>query len=463
MVGIIDYGAGNVESVCLLLQRLQVQFILSDQIKELEQCDALIFPGQGSAGPAMNRLRESGIDEFIKKWQKPFLGICLGMQLLGEFSEEHQTNCLGVLDYNIEKFDSSIPLIPSMGWNSIQIQKENPYFSEEESPYFYCVHSFFAKENMQTVGSTNYYGQNYSNLVIYKNFTALQAHPEKSGKVGEYFISKWLYNSGIHHQTVGKPFIPKQSGFANRIVPCLDVKAGRTVKGVNFVGLKDMGDPVELAAQYSDQGADELVFLDITATHEQRDTQQQWVSAVAKEVNIPFTVGGGIKTLDDAKRILDCGADKISVNSAAVKRPDLIAEISGLYGSQCVVLAVDYKRNSIPNSWNVFIAGGRTDTGLDAIEWISKGVELGAGELLLTGMDFDGTRQGFDLPFFQQVANNVKVPLIASGGAGKSQHFTDLFQQTTVSAGLAASIFHEGSVLIPDLKQQLREQSICVR
>lgn len=248
---------------------------------------------------------------------------------------------------------------------------------------------------------------------------------------------------------------------AKRIIPCLDVKHGRVVKGVQFGDLKDVNDPVALAKFYNDQGADELVFYDITASAEERGIFTDILTQVASEVFIPLTVGGGINRLADFERVLRCGADKVSVNSGALRQPELIAKAANRYGSQCVVLSVDVKR--VGNQWHVFAKGGREDTGLDALAWIRQGVELGCGELVINSMDTDGVKQGFDLPLLQAVSQIVEVPIVASGGAGKVQDFIDLFALPNIEAGLAASIFHYGEVKIPDLKQALRLKNIPVR
>lgn len=246
-----------------------------------------------------------------------------------------------------------------------------------------------------------------------------------------------------------------------RIIPCLDIKNGRTVKGINFLDIRDAGDPVELAKRYVDEGADELVFLDITATLENRKTLKELVTKIASEINIPFTVGGGINTLEDAKAIIDSGADKISLNSAAILRPELISEIALEYGNQCVVLAVDTK--FIKNEWIVFRSGGTIITDLKATEWAQKGAELGAGEILLTSMNNDGTKNGFALDISKAVSEAVTIPVIASGGAGTMEHFAEVFNHTNVTAALAASVFHFGQIPIPDLKQYLKTQNIPVR
>jgi len=246
-----------------------------------------------------------------------------------------------------------------------------------------------------------------------------------------------------------------------RIIPCLDIKDGRTVKGINFVGIKDAGDPIELAKNYIKQGADELVFLDITATIENRSTLIDLVKRIAKEINIPFTVGGGISSVEDVSKLIEAGADKVSINSSAVKRPELITEIAETFGSQCVVVAIDTKCED--SEWKVFVNGGRKATGLNTVEWAQQVEEKGAGEILLTSMNNDGTKAGFAIDITDQVSSSINIPVIASGGAGSKEHFKNVFEQTKATGGLAASIFHYGEIPIPELKNYLKEQKIAIR
>lgn len=247
-----------------------------------------------------------------------------------------------------------------------------------------------------------------------------------------------------------------------RIIPCLDVKNGRVVKGVNFKDLNDVSSPVDLAKYYSDNGADELVFYDITASFEERKLFTDILCEVASQIFIPLTVGGGINTLDDFERVLSCGADKVSVNSGAIKNPDLVAAAAKKYGDQCVVLSADIKR--VGNEFHIFAKGGREDTGMEAIQWIKRCTSNGAGELVINSIDTDGVKGGFDIEMLRAVLDVVSVPVIASGGAGSSEHFTKLFKELPdISAGLAASIFHFGEVKIPDLKRELNQNGIIVR
>jgi cyclase len=248
---------------------------------------------------------------------------------------------------------------------------------------------------------------------------------------------------------------------AKRIIPCLDIKDGRVVKGVNFINLRDAGDPVEQARLYDEQGADELVFLDISATNEGRRTTLELVSRVAETVFMPLTVGGGIREVDDMRNLLLAGADKISVNSAAVKKPELLSEGAARFGAQCIVLAVDARRSG--SSWEVFVNGGRVPTGIDAIDWAVRGVELGAGEILLTSMDADGTLAGYNIELTRAIAEAVSVPVIASGGAGMPSHFSQVLTKGKADAALAASLFHDGKLIIAELKKELQGWGVPVR
>lgn len=251
--------------------------------------------------------------------------------------------------------------------------------------------------------------------------------------------------------------------FTKRIIPCLDVNNGRVVKGVNFVNLQDAGDPVEIAAAYDKAGADEVVFLDITASSDNRGTVVDMVRRVAERVFIPFTVGGGIRTVDDFKAILREGADKISVNSAAINTPELISNAADKFGSQCVVVAIDARRRADGSGWNVYKNGGRIDTGLDAVEWAMKANRMGAGEILLTSMDCDGTKAGYDIELTRTIADHVSIPVIASGGAGTKEHFYDALVDGHADAALAASLFHYKELEIADLKNYLADRGVSVR
>ena len=251
--------------------------------------------------------------------------------------------------------------------------------------------------------------------------------------------------------------------FTKRIIPCLDVDNGRVVKGTNFVNLRDAGDPVEVAALYDKAGADELVFLDITASSDRRETTVDLVRKVAEKVFIPFTVGGGIRTVDDFRNLLREGADKISINSSAIDNPRLISDAADKFGSQCVVVAIDAKRRADGSGWNIYKMGGRVDTGIDALEWAVRANRLGAGEILLTSMDCDGVKKGYDIELTRTIAENVTIPVIASGGAGNMEHFYDALTQGKADAALAASLFHYKELEISDLKKYLAQRGVSVR
>ena len=248
-----------------------------------------------------------------------------------------------------------------------------------------------------------------------------------------------------------------------RVIPCLDVDRGRVVKGTNFVDIRDAGDPVELAVRYQDEGADEIVFLDITASHERRDTVAELARRCANDVFIPFTIGGGIRSVADAQVVLDAGSDKVSVNSAAVERPQLLAELAEVFGAQCVVLAIDARKRADGSGYEVVVQGGRKETGREAVEWAREGVELGAGEILLTSMDRDGTEDGYELELTRAVAEAVDVPVIASGGAGNLDHLVEAVEQGRADAVLCASIFHYGEYTVGEAKQRMHDAGIPVR
>lgn len=251
---------------------------------------------------------------------------------------------------------------------------------------------------------------------------------------------------------------------AKRVISCMDIQNGRVVKGIKFVNITDAGDPVQLAKEYNKQGVDELVFLDITASHEKRDILIDVVRKVAKQIFIPFTVGGGIRAVKDMREILNAGADKISVNTAAVENPKLIKEGADKFGSQCIVLAIDARRNEkMPSGYEVVIYGGRKPTGMDALEWAKKGEKLGAGEILLTSMERDGTKLGFDLGITRKISEGVNIPVIASGGVGKLEHFSEAFKEGKADAALAASIFHYGEYTVKDIKEHLKKEGVVVR
>ena len=453
MVAIIDYDAGNIKSVEKALLHLGEEVMITRDREKILNSDKVILPGVGAFGDAMEKLRSYGLDKVIYEVVEkkiPFLGICLGLQLLFEKSDETPgVKGLGILPGEVLRIPDKEGLkIPHMGWNSIKIKKGARLFKDiPEDSYVYFVHSYYLKAGREEdVTATTEYSALIHASVEHDNVFACQFHPEKSSEIG--LKISWNYKEELM--------------FTKRIIPCLDVNDGRVVKGVNFVNLIDAGDPVAIAEAYDKAGADELVFLDITASSDARNTVADMVRKVAEKVFIPFTVGGGIRTVDDFKAILREGADKVSVNSAAIMRPELISEAADKFGSQCVVVAIDAKRRE-DGGWNIFKNGGRVDMGIDAVEWAMRVEKLGAGEILLTSMDCDGTKAGYDLELTRTISENVSIPVIASGGAGTKEHFYDAFDQGKADAALAASLFHFKELEIMDLKRYLREKGISVR
>lgn len=419
----------------------------------------MILPGVGSFGDAMQKLRDYKLDEVIKEVTesgKPFLGICLGLQLLFERSEETPgVEGLGILKGEILRIPDHEGLkIPHMGWNSLELINQGRLFQNlPADPYVYFVHSYYLKaEEPEIVKATTWYS------------TTIHASVEKGNILHVSSIRRRAVMSdcrscGISQRSERR----KTDMFTKRIIPCLDVHNGRVVKGVNFVNLRDAGDPVEIAAAYDKAGADELVFLDITASSDARNTVVDMVRKVAEKVFIPFTVGGGIRTVEDFKVLLREGADKISINSSAINTPELISQAADKFGSQCVVVAIDARRREDGSGWNIYKNGGRIDVGIDAVEWAMKVDKLGAGEILLTSMDCDGTKAGYDLELTRTIAENVSIPVIASGGAGTMEHFYDALTEGKADAALAASLFHYKELEIRQVKEYLRERKVPVR
>ncbi|MBI4407440.1 MAG: imidazole glycerol phosphate synthase subunit HisF [Candidatus Kerfeldbacteria bacterium] len=657
MIAIIDYKAGNIASLVSALTRLGQACVVTNDPAVIEAADKVIFPGQGRAKPAMAELKRTGLDKIIPTLTQPFLGICLGMQLLLEQSAEDDTTCLGVIPGKVVRFQTDQP-VPQMGWNN----------------GYYFVHSYYVETAPRyTLSRAQYGGQWFASMIAQDNFFGVQFHPEKSGALGQQLLQQfctsgqlqptqvipaidllngkcvrlqqgdysqvteysadpiatalqfqqqgavWLHVVDLDGAKAGKPvnqqiildlvkqtqlriemgggirtvetakyyldngvdrvilgtaavkqpelvsqlikrygrdrvvvgldiknnsvaidgwivsggvslqeslaiFKPYQlktiivtdvskdgmltgpnfalcqlvrdqgfevvvsggvssnddieqakqlgfagvivgkalyegkvtlqpKGFSKRIIACLDIANGRVVKGTHFTDLKDQGDPVELAKRYEDQGADELVFLDIMASVEQRDTLYSLVQRVAETLSIPFCVGGGVRTLEDMRTLLLAGADKVSIGSAAMSNPNLIKAASEQFGAQCIVVSLDPKWNG--QFWELFSNGGREATGVDAVGFAKQMEQAGAGELLVNSLDRDGTRQGYDLSLLQAINNQVTIPVIASSGVGTVQHIQDVFDQTNVSAALVAGVLHSGELTITQIKQSL--------
>ena len=703
-IAIIDYNAGNIASVANALERFGLEYVITRDAKEILSADKVIFPGQGRAKPAMEFLRSAGLVDVIRNVKKPFLGICLGMQLLFESSEEDDAKCLGIIPGRVRKFQDAGMKIPQIGWNTITATRYDKLFKDVPDTLFaYFANSYYAESLKPfTIAASTYGNAPFASVVNKDNFYGTQFHPEKSGLLGvqilrnfcelgietpkklliapaidiiggkcvrllrgEYdkqttygddpaamaqsFVSagaKYLHvvdldgarkgapmNSGVIVELIKRVSVPVQVGggirsvadavaylesgarrviistsavkdiglvweligeygpdrivvsvdaknglvategwkdlsagspadlllklsevgvttiiytniagdgtlsgpdyqsiekilaepfrvivaggiatindleklsgmgaygaivgkavyekaidiaeavaripsplyagnpikparaVTKRVIACMDIANGRVVKGTHFKNLKDAGDPVELGKQYSDEGIDELVFLDINATVENRKTLYELASRIARNINIPFTVGGGVQSIADIKNLLNAGADKVSIGSAAITNPELINEASEAYGSQCIVISVDPKKNSA-GKWEIFIRGGRDATGADAIEFCKDMEKRGAGELLVNSLDKDGTKSGYDLELLNAISESVSIPVIASSGAGTMEHFFDAILEGKADAVLAASLFHSGEIKIPQLKAFLSEKGILIR
>lgn len=456
MIAIIDYDAGNIKSVEKALQYLGEEAVITRDAGEILMADKVVLPGVGAFGDAMEKLNRYGlvpvIHEVVEKGI-PFLGICLGLQLMFESSEEAPgVEGLGLLKGKIVRIPEGDGLkVPHMGWNSLSFPKEGRLFAGiPENSYVYFVHSYYLQAEEDIVTATAEYG-----VTIHASVEKEMCSPASS-------IRKKLPYGTYHSEEFCRIKREGRLMHTKRIIPCLDVKDGRVVKGVNFVNLTDAGDPVEIAAAYDKAGADEVVFLDITASSDNRATVADMVRRVAEKVFIPFTVGGGIRTVDDFKLLLREGADKISVNSAAVMNPRLIADAADKFGSQCVVVAIDAKRQP-DGHFSVYKNGGRVDCGIDAVEWAMQAEKLGAGEILLTSMDADGTKAGYDIALTSAIAKEVKIPVIASGGAGKREDFYEALTAGGAEAALAASLFHFKELEIREVKEYLRSRGVPVR
>jgi cyclase len=460
MIAIVDYGVGNLASVVKAFRAVGHEAQLVREPARLGDARAIVLPGVGHFGHCAREFNRYSFGPAIADAHRrgvPLLGICVGMQLLFEGSEEaDDAPGLGLLRGRVRRM-RGVPRLPQIGWNRVAIRGLHPWLDVSGDRYFYFLHSYAAEPRTDlTLGAVNYGGERAA-IVGADGILGVQFHPEKSGAAGLELLRGFAERRGSAS--------PSRDGglgtLAKRIVPCLDVKDGRVVKGTRFVELRDAGDPVDLARRYDEQGADELVFLDITASAEKRRTVVDLASRVADVLFIPFTVGGGIRDADEAGEILRVGADKVALNSAAVRDPSVIAKVAGRFGSQAMVLAIDARKRD--GGWEVVIDGGRTPTGRDALEWAKDGVDRGAGEILLTSMETDGTKLGFDIALTEAVASAVDVPVIASGGASGPDDFVTLFQRTGADAGLAASIFHYDETTVSDVKAALARAGIAVR
>ena len=481
MIGIIDYGAGNIRNVEAALARLDAPMRRVTTPVDLAGVDLVILPGVGRFAPAAGRLRQAGLWEPLKVWgrsQRPLLGICLGMQLLFDGSEEDPgTDGLGLIPGRVGTLDA--PLVPHIGWAPVVVSGPVAPAWRDVAPRFhaYYAHSFAVPAGHPAAVAHSPSPVPFTAAVAWGAVRGLQFHPEKSGRDGSALLGGLLDDMGQPAAppaamtraspggaVVGAPLGglgTVTGGRPHRVIPCLDIKAGRVVKGVRFRNLRDAGDPVERARAYDEDGADEVCLLDVSASLEERRPLYDLVARVASELTVPFSVGGGIRTLDDMRELLLAGADRVSIGTAAVETPDLVRQAADRFGRQFVIVSVDARSRG---SWaEVTTHGGTRGTGLDAVRFAREVVRLGAGEILLNAMDADGTRGGYDLALTREVARAVSVPVIASGGAGVPGDLVRALREGEADAVLAASIFHDGDVTIRDAKRTIREAGVEVR
>ena len=490
-VAIIDSGVANLAAVESALTALGVEYSITGDPKAVLGASHAVLPGVGRFSAGLETLRRHGLDEAVHEVHErgtPLLAVCLGMQMLAAGSDESpDTPGLGIVSGRFQRLPDSVR-VPHLGWNQVSAD-ENSGLPSGTAAF---ANSFYLpKPPSGWCAAWTTHGATFVSMLAQGQTLACQFHPELSGRFGMGLIRDWLGGKlpvrpaeaateadtqadaevdteadteadaglghpptgGVDHQLTWREVAP-------RIVPCLDVKDGRVVKGIRFQNLRDAGDPADQAGEYERQGADEIVILDIGASAEARDTQRETVRAVRRRIHIPLTVGGGVRSVDDARSLLAAGADKVSVNTAAVRDPSLLERLSQAFGTQCVVLAIDARRSG--ESWDTLVVGGREPTGIDAIEWAVDGTRLGAGEILLTSWDRDGTRAGCDVELLETMRKAVDVPVIASGGIGTPEDVATAFR-AGADAVLAASVFHDGDLTVGQIKTYVSEQGLAVR
>ena len=464
MTVIIDYKAGNLTSVKLAFAALGEEAVVTNDPSVIRAADRVVFPGVGAAKSAMDNLRALGLVDVVREAAtsgKPFLGICLGMQILFRHSEEDGgVETLGILDGQVRRFPD-VPgcKVPEIGWNATRGTGDEYYF----------VHSYYAEVTPDTSLTANYAGVTFTAMVKKGNLWACQFHPEKSGKLGLALLKAWLegaVNSCGSSRIAHPSSLASLATLTRRVIPCLDVKGGRVTKGVKFKNNIDLGDPVEMAVAYSDGGADELVFYDITASAERRPIDIGMVEAVAKAIRIPFAVGGGISCVADMERVILAGAEKVSVNSLAVRNPQIISDGARAFGAQCVVLGMDPVKSAnphCPSGYEITTRGFREFTGMDAVEWAKRAADLGAGEIVVNSVDADGTRAGFELDITRLIADAVGVPVVASGGAGKPAHLVTVFREAHADAAIVAGMIHTGDYTLAQIKEEMHAAGVPTR
>ncbi len=456
-VVIVDSGVANLASIAGAVRRLGVAPVVSSHPAEIRDATHVVLPGVGAFGAGMTALRNAGLGTAIGEavgGGTPLLGICLGMQMLCEASEESPGVAgLGLIAGTCRRLPGQVR-VPHLGWNSVSAEAGARLVTSGVAAF---ANSYALREKPDgwTPAWTTH-GLPFVAALERGSILACQFHPELSGAYGAALLERWLAGESAH-AGARAPEIP---GLLRRLIPCLDVRNGRVVKGVRFQNLRDAGDPAEQAARYEAQGADEIVILDVAASAQGRGTQIETVRRVREAIRIPLTVGGGVRSVADARQLLSAGADKVSVNTAAVRRPALLTELAQAFGCQCVVLAIDARR--APAGWEVLVLGGREAARPDAVAWAREGEQRGAGEILLTSWDRDGTRTGHDIELLRTVTDAVRVPVIASGGVGTREHVATAFA-AGADAVLAASVLHDGDDTVTGIKADLAIHGIRVR
>jgi len=466
---VVPTGAANIASVVAAIGRAGGRGVVTLDPRAIEQAQFVVLPGVGAFGAAMASLRLAGIDAVLRsriEANRSTLCICLGMQVLFEQSAESLgVEGLGIVRGGIDRLQGdSRRRVPNMGWCGVRMGAGDGAAPVVVDGTAYFAHSYACgdvgacRRQGWDVAVSDYGGEfasAISRVTAAGCVLACQFHPELSGAWGDALIAKWLGRDGVGERPAQRLGV--------RVIPCLDVRDGRVVKGIRFEGLRDAGDPAELAAAYCRQGADELVMLDVSAGPQGRRACMETIKAIRRVVNIPLCVGGGVRAVDDAKAMLDAGADKVGVNSAAVRRPELIGEMAEQFGRQCVVVAVDARRCADTGcGYEVVIGSGKEPTGLDSAEWVRRAERLGAGEVLLTSVDRDGTRSGYDTDLLSVIRQACGLPLIASGGASGVAHMVEAVR-AGADAVLAASIFHDAEMTVDRVKRELGEALLVER
>jgi imidazole glycerol-phosphate synthase subunit HisF len=458
VIAVVETGVANLASIANAFARLGERVTLTKDPAVVREAARLVLPGVGAFGAAAAELRARGLDGALRErvaGGAPLLAVCLGLQLLCDGSEEApDVPGLGIVQGTCRRLPVGVR-VPHLGWNRVVATPHARFVRTAEAAF---ANSYALREEplgWQAAWTTH--GAPFVAAIERDNTLACQFHPELSGAYGGEVLARWL---GHRTRTTHADPPPRAAGVLRRIVPCLDVRDGRVVKGVNFQGLRDAGDPAERAVTYEAQGADEIVILDVAAAPEGRETQVDTVRRVRAAIRIPLTVGGGVRSVADAQRLLGAGADKISVNTAAVRRPDLLSELADAFGRQCVVLAIDARRGE--RDWEALVVGGRSTGRHDAVAWAVEGEGRGAGEILLTSWDADGTRSGHDLTLLRAVVDAVNVPVIASGGIGTRAHVVEALA-AGADAVLAASVLHDDAETVEGIKAHVAACGIAVR